>query len=101
MNSPEKAYAKIRIHDYGHFIFDGLNWTREISIDEQPHQREVFDEILERLNSEWAHHQIFSGFIGFEEKMQKMLTAAGIFPNRWKIEEMYVPSVEEEPGHFY
>lgn len=101
MNSPDKAFARVRIFDNGMFHFDGQDWTREVIIQEDPFQKEVFDDILERLNSEWAHHQIYSGFIGFEAKMQKMLDAAGIFDEDIKIEEKHVPPVHEEPGHFY
>ncbi|TDU62549.1 hypothetical protein EI77_04651 [Prosthecobacter fusiformis] len=101
MNSPDKAFARVRIYENGMFIFDGQDWTREVIIQEDPFQQRLFDNILKRLNSEWAHHQIFSGFIGFAEKMEKMLNAAGIIIDDIKIEEMYVPSVEEEPGHFY
>ena len=102
MNSPDKAYAKVRLLKNGIFFFDGQDWTREIRKDEVPHQTRLYDEILERLNSDWAHHQIYSGFIGFEAKMFRMLDAAGFPEGNWKIEEIHIPPYPpEEPGHFY
>ena len=102
MNSPDKAYAKVRIYENGMYIFDGQDWTREVIIQEDSFQKELFDEILERLNSDWAHHQIYSGFIGFRAKMNRMLDAAGFPEGCWKLEEIHIPPYPPaEPGLIY
>ena len=102
MNSPAKPYAKVRLLKNGIYFFDGQDWTREIRRDEVPHQTELYDGILERLNSDWAHNQIYSSFIGFRAKMNRMLDAAGFPEGYWKLEEIHIPPYPPaEPGLIY
>lgn len=101
-NAQDEGYARVRVYDNAMYVFNGNDWKREVIIEEDEFQTELFEEILGRLNSEWAHHQVYCSFIGFEAKMKRMLAGAHLLPGAWVVEEMRVaPLPPEEPGHFY
>lgn len=101
-DSQDEGYARVRVYDNGMFIFNGNDWKREVIIEEDEFQKRLFDKILTRLNSEWAHDQVYCSFIGFKAKMERMLDAANVLPGFWVVEEMRVTQLPpEEPGEFY